>query len=270
MRARNRVCGNCCWSHQFLGPQVADEHRVQRQPGRPQAVHPGDDLLDRVRAVRAVQREVQGEAFEAYVLDGGVQLPELLLLDAVPPHRAHALDDDPGAHQGVHPVHRRHGTDDPVGQGHRLLTPPERREHQQIAAEPVLDPGCFVGGADRERVGTETDRLVGQPFVAEAVPVALADRYEPGELIEHGFLVRPPARGVDVQGERHGRSGTFLVAAVYQRCEELLEEPIETNEAGFVSLAPRIVVSWIRAPRIHVPRISGGTCRCRAPCAAAC
>ncbi len=199
---------------QFLGAQMTHEHGVQRQPGRPETVHPGDDLFDRVRAVRAIQRQVQGEAFETYVLDGGVQLPELLLLDAVALHRAHALDDDPGAHQGVHAVHGRDGADDPVGQRHRLLAPPERREHQQITAEPVLDPGRFVGGADREDVGAEADRLVGQPLVAEAVPVALADRYEPGELVEHGFLVRPPARGVDVQGERHGRSGTFLVAAV--------------------------------------------------------
>ena len=64
---------------QFLGPQMADEHGVQRQPGRAQPVHPADDLLDRVRAVRAVQRQVQGEALEAYVLDGGVQLAQLLL-----------------------------------------------------------------------------------------------------------------------------------------------------------------------------------------------
>lgn len=231
MRARKRVCGNCCWSHQLLGAQMADEHGVQRQPGRAQPVHPADDLLDRVRTVRAVQRQVQGEAFEPYVLDGGVQLPELLLLDAVALHRAHALDDDPGAHQGVHPVHGGHGPDDAVGQRHRLLAPAERGEDQEVAAEPVLDAGRLVGGPDGEHVGAEADGLVGQPLVAEAVSVALADRDETGELVEDGFLVRPPARGVDVQGERHGRSGTLLVAAVWEVGGA--EVPIETNEAGF-------------------------------------
>ncbi|CAM5407891.1 hypothetical protein STANM309S_05547 [Streptomyces tanashiensis] len=39
-----------------------------------QPVHPGDDLLDRVRAVGAVQRQVDGEALQADVLYGGVQL----------------------------------------------------------------------------------------------------------------------------------------------------------------------------------------------------
>ncbi len=134
------------------------------------------------------------------------------------------------------PVHGRHGPDDTVGQRHRLLAAPERRQHQQVTAEPVLDAGGLVRGADREDVGAEADGLVGQPLVAEAVSVALADRHDAGgELVENGFLVRPPARGVDVQGERHGRSGTLLVAAVNRRGEKRVQAPIETNEAGFVS-----------------------------------
>ena len=58
---------------EFLGLEVADEHRVQRQTGRAQAVHPADDLLDGVRAVGAVQRQVDGEALQPDVLYGGVQ-----------------------------------------------------------------------------------------------------------------------------------------------------------------------------------------------------
>ena len=65
---------------------MADEHGVQRQPGRAQPVHPADDLLDRVRAVGAVQRQVDGEALQPDVLDGGVQLRQVLLADAVPLH----------------------------------------------------------------------------------------------------------------------------------------------------------------------------------------
>lgn len=129
---------------------------------------------------------------------------------------AHALDDDAGAHQRVHPVDGGDGPDDAVRERYGLLTAPERGQDQQVAAEPVLDPGRLVGRPDGEGVGSEADRLVGEALVAEAVAVALADGYETGELVDHGLLVRPPARGVDVEGERHGRPGTFLVAAVNQ------------------------------------------------------
>ena len=53
-----------------------------------------------------------------------------------------------------------------------------------------------------------------EPLVAEAVTVALADRDNAGELVDHALLVRTPARGVDVQSERHGRVRTFLVVRV--------------------------------------------------------
>ena len=52
----------------------------------------------------------------------------------------------------------------------------------------------------------EPGGLVRQPLVAEAVAVALADRDEPRELLGHVLVVRPPARGVDVERERHGRT----------------------------------------------------------------
>ena len=63
---------------EFIGLEVADEHGVQRQPGGAQPVHPADDLLDRVRAVGAVQRQVDGEALEPDVLDGRGQLRQVL------------------------------------------------------------------------------------------------------------------------------------------------------------------------------------------------
>lgn len=191
---------------EFRGLEVADEHRVQRQTGRAKAVHPADDLLDGVRAVGAVQRQVDREALQPDVLYGGVQMRQVLLADTVPLHRGHHLDDDTGAHEAVHAVDGRHRADDTVGQRYGLLAPPERRQDQQIAAEPVLDPGGLVRGADGEDVGAEAGGLVREPFVAEAVAVALADGDKTRELLGHLLVVCPPARGVDVERERHGRS----------------------------------------------------------------
>lgn len=230
---------------EFLGPQVADEHGVQRQPGRAQPVHPADDLLDGVRAVRAVQRQVQGEALQADVLDRRVQLAEVLLGDSVAAHRAHALDDHPGPHQTPDPVQRGHRADDPVGQRHRVLAPPERGEDEQVAAEPVLDAGGLVRRSHGQDVGAHAGRLLAEPLVAEAVAVALADRDQSGESVLDLLLVRTPARGVDVERERHARPEPLLRSCVVQRC------CLSVCGAGCC-------------------RVSGATCRCRGPCAAPC
>ena len=131
---------------------------------------------------------------------------QVLLAHAVPLHRGHHLDDDAGAHEAVHAVDGRHGADHPVGQRYRLLAPPERRQDQQVTAEPVLDPGGFVRGADGEDVRAQAGGLVSEALVAEAVPVALADGDQPRKLLGHLLVVCPPARGVDVERERHGRS----------------------------------------------------------------
>ncbi|GAA3123115.1 hypothetical protein GCM10017687_41450 [Streptomyces echinatus] len=191
---------------QLVRLEVADEHRVQRQPCRAQPVHPADDLLDGVRAVGAVQRQVDGEALQADVLYGLVQLRQLVLADAVPLHRGHHLDDDTGTHEAVDAVDRRHRAHHPVGQRYGLLAAPVRGQYQQVTAEPVLDARGLVRGADGEQVGTEPRGLLREPFVPEAVAVALADRDESRELLLHVLVVRPPARGVDVERERHGRT----------------------------------------------------------------
>lgn len=191
---------------EFLGLEVADEHGVQRQPGRAQPVHPADDLLDGVRAVGAVQGQVDREALKAHVLYGGVELGQVLLAHTVPLHGGHDLDDDTGAHEAVDAVDRRHRADDPVGQRYRLLAPSERRQHEQVAAEPVLDPRGLVRRAHGQDVRAHTGGLVREPLVAEAVAVALADGDEPRELLGHVLVVRPPACGVDVERERHGRT----------------------------------------------------------------
>lgn len=115
---------------EFLRLEVADEHRVQGQTRRAQAVHPADDLLDGVRAVGAVQRQMDREALQPDVLDGGVQVRQVLFAHAVPLHRGHHLDDDTGAHKAVHAVDGRHGADDAVGQRNGLLAAPERRQDQ--------------------------------------------------------------------------------------------------------------------------------------------
>ncbi len=203
-------------ARQLVRLEVADEHRVQREPRRTQPVHPADDLLDGVRAVGAVQGQVDGETLQPDVLYGGVQLRQVLLADPVPLHRGHHLDDHTRAHEAVHAVHGRHRAHDPVGQRHRFLAPPVGREHQQIAAEEVLDPGCLVRGAHGQYVRAQPRGLLRQPLVPEAVAVALADRDQPGELLLHVLVVRPPARGVDVEGERHGR--TWNLSRGCQRC----------------------------------------------------
>jgi hypothetical protein len=142
----------------------------------------------------------------ADVLYGRVQLREFLLADAVSLHRGHHLDDHTGAHEAVHAVDGRHRADDPVRQRNGLLTAAVRRQHQQVTAEPVLDPGGLVRRADGEDVRAQPRRLLRQPLVPEAVAVALADRDEPGELLGYAHVMRPPARGVDGERERHGRT----------------------------------------------------------------
>ncbi len=83
---------------------------------------------------------------------------------------------------------------------------PEGGQHEQITAEVVLHAGRFVRRPHGEEVGAEPGRLLGEALVAEAVTVAFADRDEPRELLQNALLVCPPARGVDVEGERHGRA----------------------------------------------------------------
>src|SRR5690606_12927216 len=86
---------------------------------------------------------------------------------------------------------------------------PVGSQDQQVTAEPVLHPGGLVRRADGQQVRAQPCDLLCQPLVAEAVAVALADRDQPGELLLHVLVVRPPARGVDVERERHGRTWTL-------------------------------------------------------------
>ena len=88
-----------------------------------------------------------------------------------------------------------------------------RAHHKHVQEQfPGLVPVCKGNGYGfgHERLAEEATRLgsdvLGEALVAEAVAVALADRDQSRELLLHVLVMRPPARGVDVERERHGRT----------------------------------------------------------------
>src|SRR5690606_28068247 len=89
-----------------------------------------------------------------------------------------------------------------------------RREHRDVTAESRLDLVDLGVGPDGEGVGAQSRRLRRQSAIAQAVAVALRDRYD-GHPSGRGAgneitRVSAPAGGVDVEGERHSQLRRFM------------------------------------------------------------
>ena len=74
-------------------------------------------------------------------------------------------------------------------------------EHENVAAERLVDHGSLVEGADGDRVASESLRLAAEHGETESVAVALGDRHDRGELLGERLSVGAPRRCLDVQRE---------------------------------------------------------------------
>ena len=167
---------------------------LSRQPARRSRVHPATTSRPAGSTVGAVQRQVEGEALEARRRSASrsASLAGGRLGDAVPAHRGQHLDDDPVRRRsrasGLERCDDRCGSPG-RGRGHRRRATAGRCGVSTSTSPPKYVSRTAATSLDRCRPRPCRRRAgsprAAEPLVAEAVAVALEDRHEAGNCVDH-------------------------------------------------------------------------------------
>jgi len=196
----------------LVAGQVRDPDLAGAEPGGDDVGH---QLLGFGQVAAVTERQVDARAHHPYAGPRAGQrrsLAQAASGEAVPLHRGHPLEHDPGVAVAVQELlevlEPADGADDPVVERRvdrgRLERAPAG-QHQEVAVEPAGHGTDLGRRTDGDGVDAEPGGLPCQPGEPEPVAVALDHRDQAGPLLGDLAQVCAPTVTLDVQDHAHPR-----------------------------------------------------------------